>query len=144
MASADVPHLGRLLVVDDHPDSVTVVAEYFTHAGYEVFGAHNGRDALGMVDQHRPDVVLLDIRMPGMSGVEVLQQIRLRWRALPVVMVSGADDVELARSCLRRGALDYVRKPFDFDNLHRAVAAAAARAATGEGPWASALEPTSR
>ena len=100
------------------------MAQYFTHAGYEVVGAHNGRDALAMVQLHQPDVVLLDIRMPGMTGIDVLQQMRLRWSAIPVIMVSGSDDLELAKSSLRRGAIDYVQKPFDFETLHRCVAAA--------------------
>jgi DNA-binding response OmpR family regulator len=124
---ASTLRLGRLLVVDDHPDCVDIMAQYFTHAGYEVVGAHNGRDALGMVERHQPDVVLLDIRMPGMTGIDVLQQMRLRWNALPVIMVSGADDLELAKSSLRRGALDYVQKPSDFEILHRCVAAATTR-----------------
>ena len=124
---ASTLRLGRLLVVDDHPDSVDIMAQYFTHAGYEVVGAHNGRDALSMVDRHHPDVVLLDIHMPGMTGIDVLQQMRLRWSAMPVIMVSGADDLELAKSSLRRGALDYVKKPFDFEILHRCVAAATTR-----------------
>ena len=138
MASA--PSLGRILIVDDYRLGVDTLVEYFIHAGYEVFGAYDGPDALTMVERHRPDVVLLDIQMPGMSGIEVLQQMRLRWRAMPVIMVSGADDLELAKSSLRRGALDYVRKPFDFEILDRCVAAALMRARSGN---ASALPITS-
>jgi len=122
MASA--LRLGRLLAVDDQPDCVDIMAQYFTHAGYEVVGAHNGRDALAMVQVHQPDVVLLDVHMPGMTGIDVLQQMRLRWRTIPVIMVSGSDDLELAKSSLRRGAIDYVHKPYDFEILHRCVAAA--------------------
>jgi DNA-binding response OmpR family regulator len=116
--------LGRLLVVDDHPDSVDMVVEYFTQAGYEVFGAYSGSDALRMADLEHPDVVLLDIHMPGLSGVEVLEQMRRRWGALPIIMMSGAGDRELARSCLGQGAVDYVQKPFDVEILQRRVAAA--------------------
>jgi DNA-binding response OmpR family regulator len=123
--------LGRLLVVDDHPDTVAMVVEYFEHAGYDVFGVHNGPDALSTLEVKHPEVVLLDIRMPGMTGIQVLQQIRVRWRELPVIMVSGADDLELARSSLHRGALDYVQKPFDFEILHRCVAAALTRPGPG-------------
>jgi FixJ family two-component response regulator len=68
--------------------------------------------------------VLLDIRMAGLTGVEVLQQLRLRWPELPVIMVSGAGDLDLARSCLSRGAVDYVAKSFDLEHLHRCVSAA--------------------
>jgi DNA-binding response OmpR family regulator len=116
--------LGRILVVDDHPDSVDAVTQYFAYAGYDVVGAHNGGDGLMLADVEHPDIVLLDIRMPGMSGVEVLQQMKLRWPERPVIMISGLGDRDLAKRSLERGAFDYVQKPFDFDLLHRCVAAA--------------------
>jgi DNA-binding response OmpR family regulator len=131
--------LGRLLVVDDHRDSVDMVVEYFTQAGYEAFGAHNGPDALRMADLEQPDVVLLDIHMPGLSGIEVLQQLRRGRPALPIIMMSGAGDRELARSCLGQGAVDYVQKPFDVETLQRRVAAAVT-GAVGAGTR-PALEP---
>ena len=118
--------LGRLLIVDDDPDIVQMVVDYFTGAGFEVFGAHHGGDALMLAEQESPDVVLLDIRMPGLTGVEVLQQLKLRWPELPVVIVSGAGDAALARRCLKRGAFDYVSKPFNWEYLHRCVGAALA------------------
>jgi len=118
--------LGRLLIVDDDPAIVEMVVDYFTGAGFEVFGAHHGGDGLMLAEQESPDMVLLDIRMPGLSGVEVLQQLKLRWPGLPVVIVSGAGDAALARRCLKRGAFDYVSKPFNWEYLHRCVGAALA------------------
>jgi DNA-binding response OmpR family regulator len=103
--------------------------QYFTHTGYEAFGAYNGSDALRMVEREHPDVVLLDVNMPGLSGIEVLQQMRMRWGTLPIIMVSGAGDRALATSCLQRGAFDYVQKPFDAEILQRCVAAALTRGA---------------
>jgi two-component system response regulator AtoC len=123
--------LGRILVVDDDPDVVNMVIDYFAEAGYEVIGAHHGGDGLMLAEQERPDIVLLDIRMPGMSGVEVLQQIHVRWPERAVVIVSGAGDVDLAKRSLRRGAFDYVQKPFDWEYLHRCVAAALTGALAG-------------
>jgi DNA-binding NtrC family response regulator len=116
--------LGRILVIDDDPELVDLVTEYFADAGYEVAAARSGREGLALAEQQRPDVVLLDIRMEGMSGVQVLQQLRLRAPDLPVVMISGAGDLQLAKSCLTRGAFDYVAKPFVLDHVHRCVAAA--------------------
>jgi len=113
--------LGRLLIVDDDPNIVEMVVDYFTGAGFEVLGAHHGGDGLMLAEQERPDIVLLDIRMPGLSGVEVLQQLKLRWPELPVVIVSGAGDAALAKRCLKRGAFDYVSKPFNWEYLHRCV-----------------------
>ena len=118
---------GRILVIDDDPELVDVIEEYFLGAGYEVVAAHRGAEGLMLAEQKRPDVVLLDIRMPGMTGVQVLQQLRLRAPDLPVVMISGAGDLQIAKGCLTRGAFDYVSKPFELDHVHRCVAAALAR-----------------
>ena len=99
--------LGRILVVDDEPDAVEMLSVYFTTASHEVLGASHGGDALMLASLQRPDVVLLDIRMPGIDGVEVLQQIGARWPDIPVIMVTAAADVELAKSTLQRGAFDH-------------------------------------
>src|SRR5919204_2442597 len=117
---------GRILVIDDDPDLVEVITEYFVGAGYEVLPASRGVDGLVLAEQRRPDVVLPDTRMTGMTGVQVLQQLRVRLPDLPVVMISGAADIQQARSCLTRGAFDYVSKPFDLNHVHRCVAAALA------------------
>ena len=121
--------LARILVIDDDPELVAVLTEHFSKAGYAVIGAHHGGDGLMLAEHEHPDVVVLDIRMPGLTGVEVLQQLRLRWPDLPVVILSGAGDPQLAKSCLARGAFDYVGKPFDLNHVHRCVAAAIDRAA---------------
>jgi DNA-binding response OmpR family regulator len=116
--------LGRILVIDDDPNIVDMVIDYFGSSGYAVIGAHHGGDGLMLAEHEQPDVVLLDLRMAGLTGVEVLQQMKLRWPELPVVIVSGAGDVALAKRCLSRGALDYVSKPFNWEYLHRCVTAA--------------------
>lgn len=116
--------LGRILVIDDDPNIVEMVVDYFAGAGYEVIAAHHGADGLMLAEQERPDVVLCDIRMPGLSGVEVLQQLKLRRRELPVIIVSGAGDALQAKRCLARGAFDYVPKPFNWEYLNRCVTAA--------------------
>jgi DNA-binding response OmpR family regulator len=116
--------LGTLLVIDDEPDVVEMLSVYFTASGYHVIGANHGGDGLMLAEFHRPDVVLLDITMPGIDGVEVLQQIRTRWPEVPVVMLTAVSDLEIARSALRWKAFDYVRKPFEWEHLERVVAAA--------------------
>jgi CheY-like chemotaxis protein len=78
--------------------------------------------------------VLLDIRMPGMDGVQVLREIRARASALPVVMVTANENVALARLTLKLGAFDYVSKPFDFAHLDRAVTAALVHGAMAAEP----------
>jgi DNA-binding response OmpR family regulator len=125
LAQNDQPsRLGRILVVDDDVALVELVAGALTDMGFDVISAHHGGDGLMLADVNKPDIVLLDVRMPGMSGVEVLQQLRARWPWLPVIIITGLADTELARALLRRGAFDYIHKPFDVEHLQRCVAAA--------------------
>ena len=116
--------LGRLLCVDDEAPVLEVLCEYFTTQGYSVETASSGADALAAVPRLRPDLVLLDVRMPGMDGLEVLKKIREIDPGLAVIMVTANEDVALARETLKIGAFDYVSKPFDFRYLDRAVSAA--------------------
>jgi two-component system response regulator (stage 0 sporulation protein F) len=120
--------LGRILVVDDEAPVREVLTEYFTTEGYAVEGAGSGAEALTVVRGGRADLVLLDVRMPGLDGVQVLRKIREINEDVPVIMVTANEDVGLAKETLRLGAFDYVAKPFDFDYLDRAVAAGLARA----------------
>src|SRR2546426_61933 len=135
--------LGRILVVDDEAPVREVLTEYFSTEGYAVEAATSGVEALIAVRGGRADLVLLDVRMPGLDGVQVLQRIRELTESVPVIMVTANEDVGLAKETLKLGAFDYVAKPFDFDYLDRAVAAGLARAAEkaaggsvpGDDPW---------
>jgi two-component system, response regulator, stage 0 sporulation protein F len=131
--------LGRILVVDDEAPVREVLTEYFTTEGYAVEGAGSGAEALTAVRGGRADLVLLDVRMPGLDGVQVLRKIREINGDVPVIMVTANEDVSLAKETLKLGAFDYVAKPFDFDYLDRAVAAGLARvgekAPTEDDPW---------
>jgi CheY-like chemotaxis protein len=95
--------------------------------GYVVKVAVRGAEALRLVPVFQPDVVLLDLQMPEMSGVEVLDHLRRDHPNLRVVILTGNENVEVAKSTLRSGAFDYVRKPFSIDVLERVVAAAIAQ-----------------
>ena len=121
---ADPQSLGAILVIDDEPDVVEMLSVYLSGSGYRVFGAEHGGDGLMLAEVHRPDLVLLDIMMPGIDGVEVLQRLRARWPDLPVIMLTAVASVESARGTLEHGAFDYVRKPFEWEHLERVVAAA--------------------
>src|SRR2546425_5897258 len=131
--------LGRILVVDDEAPVREVLTEYFTTEGYAVEGAGSGAEALTAVRGGRADLVLLDVRMPGLDGVQVLRKIREINGDVPVIMVTANEDVSLAKETLKLGAFDYVAKPFDFDYLDRAVAAGLAprgeKAPTEDHPW---------
>ena len=121
--------LGRILVVDDEAPVREVLTEYFSTEGYAVEAAGSGVEALTAVRNGRADLVLLDVRMPGLDGVQVLRRIREIDDRVTVIMVTANEDVGLAKETLKLGAFDYVAKPFDFDYLDRAVAAGLARVA---------------
>jgi two-component system response regulator AtoC len=96
----------------------------FTELGYAVRCAVDGSEALESVQVFKPDVVVLDLLMPEMSGLEVLQRLRQQRPKLPVVILSGSQDAALVRRSIESGAFDVLRKPCDIDVLAGVVAAA--------------------
>jgi len=118
---------GRILVVDDEPDLVTILTKYFTDAGYTVDAASHGGDALIAVSQYQPDVVVLDVMMEGIDGVQVLQRIRSLDPAIRVIMITGSSDTTLKPTTMSMGAFAYVSKPVSLQHLHEAVSAAFTR-----------------
>jgi DNA-binding NtrC family response regulator len=120
----------RLLVVDDEPLILEVLTEHFK-SDYEVETALNGADALGAILRSRPDVVMLDINMPRMNGVQVLKDIKQIDDTIAVIMVTANEQVAMAADALRSGAFAYVPKPFDFRYLDHMLATIFDRLARG-------------
>ena len=112
---------GRVLVVDDEPEIRATFEEFLTDRGYDVRTAADGLSAIKIVAEDAPDVVLLDIQMPGLAGVDALAAIRAIAPDVKVIMVSGISSDELARRTLAYGAFDYVPKPVDLTYLQRSV-----------------------
>jgi CheY-like chemotaxis protein len=110
-------------VVDDHADVVDILVDCLRHEGYAVLGAWTSAECLKRTILFRPDLVLLDIGMPGMNGIELLERIRAIHPSAGVVMVTANADPQLARQALELGARAYVDKPFDLAYLKRVVAA---------------------
>jgi DNA-binding response OmpR family regulator len=121
----------RILVVDDDHATVDLIRQYFASAGYRVEFAHHGGDALTLIQHEPPDVVLLDITMPGMNGVEVLERIAALHAALPVIIVTARSDRALAAQARAMGAFEYITKPFEFSYLAHVVSAALTRSDEG-------------
>jgi signal transduction histidine kinase len=109
-----IPVAGRILVVDDQPANLRTLATLLSRVGYEVATASNGRDALAQADASAPDLILLDMMMPGMDGFAVLAEIRQQasLRGVPVVFLTAAHDRDLLLRAFEGGAVDYVTKPF--------------------------------
>ncbi|WP_393059145.1 response regulator transcription factor [Streptomyces sp. LN549] len=105
------PRGGRVLVVDDDPTVAEVVAGYLNGAGYEVERADDGASALERFAAHRPDLVVLDLMLPGMDGFEVCRRMRAHG-PVPVIMLSARGDEDDRVLGLETGADDYVTKPF--------------------------------
>jgi len=113
--------VARILVVDDEKVNLYVVTKRLAREGYEVYSATNGQDAIHLIEEKQPDLILLDIMMPGMDGLEVLERIRdvRESRFLPVIMISAKDMVKDKVNALARGADDYLSKPI---NMHELIA----------------------
>jgi DNA-binding response OmpR family regulator len=110
------------MVVDDELEVREVLREFLTAKGYEVHAVDSGAAAVASLDTVEPDVVLLDVSMPDMDGVETLQRLVAARPALPVIMVTANADVGITSKLLGLGAADYVPKPFDLEYLDQAVA----------------------
>lgn len=117
---------GHVLVVDDEHEITDLLQEHLGACGYAVEVAHDGGQALQIAAARRPDVVLLDITMPGPDGEEVLARLRAIDPTVSVVMLTGNDDEARARRLLRAGAFDYLPKPFRLEVLEGVIAAAVA------------------
>jgi len=113
----------RILVVDDHEDNVEVLRARLEARGYEVEGANNGQEALDTVDKWLPDLVLLDVMMPDMDGLEVVKRLKANKNLpfIPVIMQTALDSTERMVAGLEAGADDYVTKPINFQELEARV-----------------------
>ena len=113
--------LRKVLVVDDEPEVRQVLLEFLSSRGYDVTGVSGGAEALAIVRTLKPDLVLLDVAMPDMDGLETLKRMVSVEPALPVIMVTANADIGVTSRLLALGAVDYVPKPFDLDYLDQAV-----------------------
>jgi len=113
----------RVLVVEDDSDLRYVLSVRLVSAGYTVYGAANGVEALDQMEQHSVDVVLTDYHMPKMNGLELLAKSRVKWPGIPVVVVSGDGD-NMAHEAMDQGAFAWLRKGNGFTTLLEILASA--------------------
>jgi len=116
----------RILVVDDHEDNIELLRARLEARGYDVDGAKDGQEALDQVDRACPDLILLDVMMPKMDGMEVVRRLKARTAAnelpfIPVIMQTALDSTENKVEGLDAGADDYITKPINFAELEARV-----------------------
>jgi len=113
--------MARILIVDDEVDVCASLKDYFIYKGFDVQVAHDGQTAVNLVREINPHVVLLDILMPGMSGMEALREIRKTNTTVGIIMVTAVTDEETVKKVIEMGADDYIVKPFDLNYVETSV-----------------------
>ncbi|MFA5143837.1 MAG: response regulator [Candidatus Omnitrophota bacterium] len=111
----------KILTVDDQMGIDSFFYEFFTARNYEVFNALSGNEAISVVKKERPKIVLLDIKMRGMDGIETLKKIKEIDKDIVVIMVTGEKDEDVMKRALDAGADDYVTKPLSLEYLDKVV-----------------------
>jgi two-component system nitrogen regulation response regulator NtrX len=110
-----------ILIVDDEPTILQSLSGLLNDEGFEVITANNGYEALKVIDAEAPDLVLLDVWMPGIDGIETLKEIKKNTAALPVIIITGHGNVETAVKATKLGAFDLIEKPLNIDKVIVAI-----------------------
>ncbi len=111
----------KVLVIDDEASIGEMIRDYLIDEGYEVWIATDGDEGLDVVKREKPELVLLDVLLPGMGGVECLKRIKRHHKEAVVIMLSGLHDERVAKQAIRYGAYEYVTKPFDFAFFKKSI-----------------------
>ncbi len=107
----------KILVIDDEPIIRVSCQRSLSNEGYEVKSASSGKEGIDLLEKEAFNLVLLDIKMPDMDGIEVLKKIKNTWPETKIIMITGYSTVETAVKTLKLGALNYLEKPFTPDTL---------------------------
>lgn len=106
-----------VLLVDDEEDFLRTIIKRLSKRGIRAQGASRGEQALAMLAEEARDVVVLDVKMPGMDGIEVLKRIKAQWPTTEVIMLTGHASIDAAMEGMGCGAFDYLMKPADLEDL---------------------------
>lgn len=113
---------GKILVVDDEEDLCRLLTESLRREGFQAAAASSGREALALVEQEPPDLIILDLVMPEMDGIETLRRLRERGVRAKVVVLTAYGTAQQTREAMALGVREFIGKPFDLDRLMRIVA----------------------
>jgi len=111
----------KLLLVDDEKGITDSLRDFFRHRGFAVQTANSGEEALSSLKSDRPDIIFLDIRMRGMSGLDVLEKVKRIDKTIKVIMLTIHDEEEMINKAKELGADEYITKPFRVDYLEEVV-----------------------
>ncbi|CAM5378552.1 response regulator [Bacillus circulans] len=112
---------GKILIVDDQFGIRILLNEVFQKEGYKTFQAANGNQALEIVTRESPDLVLLDMKIPGMDGIEILKRMKKLNQDIRVIIMTAYGELDMIQEAKDLGALTHFAKPFDIDDLRDAV-----------------------
>jgi len=119
VATCESPQRRRILIIDDDPSQTEVLAYSFQQQGFLPIVVHSGTEGLALARSERPDVILLDIEMPGTNGLEICRELNddPKTCGIPIVMLSGTDRSDVIRQCRMAGCQFFVGKPYDPNAL---------------------------
>lgn len=112
---------GKVLIVDDQFGIRILLNEVLQKEGYDTFQAANGLQALEILNDHVPDLVLLDMKIPGMDGIEILKRMKVLQPDIKVIIMTAYGELDMIQEAMDLGALTHFAKPFDIDDIRKAV-----------------------
>ena len=115
--SADSPTSGQIFIVDDDPMVLNALSIVFSRGGYQVKGFAEGASFLAAARAHIPTCIILDVHMPGRSGLDILRELNAQQYPAPIFIISGLGDIPMAVEAIKNGALDFIEKPFDASTV---------------------------
>lgn len=112
---------GKILIVDDQYGIRILLNEVFQKEGYQTFQAANGFQAIDIVVNDKPDLIVLDMKIPGMDGIEILKRVKQIDKSIKVILMTAYGELDMIQEAKQLGALMHFAKPFDIDELRNAV-----------------------
>ena len=109
------------LVVDDDEDICNNLAKYLAKNGYSPSTAYNGQEGLALLEQNQHHIALVDLKLPDISGIELLKAIKAKSPSTLIILISGYATIDAAAEAIKHGAYDFIAKPFNFDELERTL-----------------------
>ena len=111
----------RILIADDETFVLKVLKDRFTHWGFVVETASDGEETLEKITSFKPQLLILDLKMPKLNGIEVLKQTRVRHPHISILILTASPSKSTFKTCLKSGAVDYILKPFNLENLQERI-----------------------